>query len=230
MLIALRYGRAIAVEDPDISWSLSAVVDDLIGLRPDPGYVNHLTERYGPLLKADFRQGQRAVRGGDNGLADELLHKLRIDADSTRRAFTSGAEQAELGLLSPDLAPFLALIQWMPGTGAVISPAIEALGAWCLFEIVRTRWATVVPCENCGVPFVRLGHARYCTRPVPGNASLAACQELAAQRTHRSKHGDYQRERKRLHERKRRGRLSQEEYDAWRRSNNPTNWRRFESG
>lgn len=238
MLIALRHGRATAVDDPDVSWSLSAPIDDLMGLMPDPNYVAHLARRYGPLLEPDFRKRQRALRGGDKGpspaydpglrLADELLHKIRLDAGTTRRAFTVGAQEAEDGHLSRELAPFFALIQWIPGSGVLIAPEIEALGAWCLIEIVRSRRVMVVACENCGVPFVSLGRARYCSRPVPGSASLAVCRELASQRTHRTKHGDYQRERKRLHERKRRGLLTQSTYDDWSRENSPTDWKQFD--
>jgi hypothetical protein len=252
-------GLADDRRDPDAqaSWRPAHVVDSILGARAERTYVEELFAYRAEGLIADavaypsaeawiaaqpdwFGALARAVSlfivpDDDQiftGYATQkpaALRKLDRELASLRQRFTGAALAATRGELSPLLARELAAIKRLP-RGAVEVSTLAELGAWCLEVVLREGPITLRECENCGYPWIAERHGRFCLRPAPGQRTT--CRALAAQSDFVAAHGDFDRERRKLYARQRRGTLSPGEYRGWKDNNHPgargTTWLPFE--
>jgi uncharacterized protein DUF6076 len=235
--IKTRYGKAVLLDDPSISWRPSRVVDDLLGLRTDVPYQTYLLMRYG--LQQQPPELVELTAGGDPDMAAEKITETWLQnvmrfafgvdeptAPALERAkeqwkelFSAAASRAAVGELAPELAPLLARARRLPG-GTVDVPDLPSFAAWCLEERLRHGPVPLQVCENCGQPWLAERGARYCKRPAnPG--TMVSCRSLVAHSRYLSEHRNFHRQRRRLYDRMKRGTLPEQEYDAWKAANRP---------
>jgi hypothetical protein len=242
----------------DVSWRPTELIDHLIGLRPEPGYLASLLLWPAHDIAAAWDAAGQPDSGRWANLSmDEFARWLAVDPalsstglgavlggrdpdpgflealDVTSVLFTEGAETAATeGRLTEALAPHLARVRRIDRLGTVEVPDIRAFGAWCLNRLLDSRRQfSLRTCELCGLPWLAVREAgRYCSRPAPGHRS--SCRAVAAQERYTASHADYSAERRRLGQLARRGRLGKREYAAWKQDNGPgaegREWRRYD--
>lgn len=219
---------------------LVAPVSDLLGLRADWQYAVRLHSTYGPFwpeIGVTVRSGKEAVRV-DLAVEAETARIEWISAEAARlrkrelpRLFLDASRLAAEGRLSAKLAPFLERVLRRPGEEPDDVPDgdLPALAAWALDEVLRISRVEVRNCPLCKVPWVASATqpSPYCERPFPGRHM--SCRELKKDEHFRESQRDWRREYKRVHERVRRGTVSDAEWEAWRKQNSPGAWIAFDT-
>src|SRR5262245_15041504 len=192
------------------SLPLTAPADDLLGLRDDPLYDAYLFEQYGSKIPEVIDQ---ANVGCEQGLPERFLHS---------------AAQAAKGQLDEQLVPYLLTIRRRPYPQYdKLTDDLPTLAAWVLDLLPRFRAFEIKLCTRCGFPrLVFEGEADFCRRPAPGHTTR--CANLERERRFREDRRAWRREYQRLHDRLRRGSLSEHDWQAWRAGNTVENWARYE--
>jgi hypothetical protein len=221
---------------------LTAPVNDLIGLRVEWPYAVHLHSSYRPFWPTEWISvpAELDTTGlDDHELAIEAMaaqiERIQTEASELRRRklpakFLAACHQAEQGHLSASLAPFLERVVHRPGEAPDEVPEgdLPTLAAWALHQALRLRPLEVRECQLCKVPWLASPEqpSPYCERPYPGRSM--SCRELKKDEHFRESQRDWRREYKRLYERRKRGTLSEADWQAWRAENNPAAWYAFD--
>lgn len=240
MRFRVLYNQAVPVDGGE-AISLGSIVDDILGLpaneqRAPYMVLTHARYESPPQARRDARPSLKelvrilgeavadleANPAKAKGLIDESAAFVLGDATlntpancaQLRATFERAATEAADGRLSPELAPHLARVRRLRG-GVVEVEDFVALAAWALEEKLRDGPVQTAVCPSCGALWLPERHGVYCQRP------LFSCRANAKQQTYRERHGDFQRERKKLYERARRGTLSFDVYDRWLEANRP---------
>lgn len=242
MDVIYSYGRArLAVDPKHVSWRPAELVDLLMGLRPEPGYVGRLllypaeeiawlwSERGQPDISAkELEQTGRWFREWlalPKDLAPDFDHlfigepspRLKRALTQLRDRFLAAGEAATDG--RSVLAEELTRVTFIDERTVDI-PDVVAFGAWCLQKLLDKGPVTLATCEMCGSPWLPgRKDPRFCSRPAPGRRP--SCREVAAQEHYQQTHADYSRERRRLGQLARRGRLDRRTYEEWKTQNSP---------
>ncbi len=221
---------------------LTAPVNDLLGLRGDWLYAVHLHSTYSPFWPDEWITLPLEIDTtdlDDHDLANEAdvaqIERVAQEARELRRRklprqFLLACRRAEEGHLSAKLAPFLERVRRRPGDAPDEVPDgdLATLAAWALDQALRMRPLQVRECPLCKVPWLASPEqlSPYCERPYPGRHM--SCRELKKDEHFRESQRDWRREYKRLHERRKRGTLSEADWNAWRAENSPEAWIAFE--
>jgi hypothetical protein len=217
---------------------LPTPINDLIALRPEGTYIAYLETSYKwPQAWndeiADRYPSQEALEA-NYGVA--LLELIGEQAGRWRRRrlpdlFLAAAERATQGHLSARVAAHLERVHYRPEPepDEVPDGDVPALAAWALNEALRLRPLKLFTCPLCQSPWLGTPEQDnpYCLRPAP--RVHTPCRTLERNRRFREERGDWRREYKRLHERRRRGTLSEQDWEAWTRENAPSHWAPFET-
>jgi Family of unknown function (DUF6076) len=190
---------------------LTAPVDDLLGLRYENEYRKYLRAQYGAKLI-----------DSDDQLAD-------WQQTSLPELFLDAAHKASQGVLAEELIPYLLKIRRRPlPLGDELPDDLPTLAAWLLDLLPRLKSFDVKPCALCHLPRLALvgEQSDYCRRPSPGHSTT--CSNLERERRFRDERRLWRREYQRLHDRLRRGSLSETEWQAWKNDNSPQSWRPYE--
>jgi len=247
VLIRFRHGRAVLDELPGwVSWRPTKLLDLLMGVRVDPWYIAMLSvypaEKW--ILEWTATGQPKFTQQGLETYARARTDWLGLSLEDVLAFWEKPDEPPEalaetlLGMktlfqhavsaamnerkLVPELLPHLARVRWPEDRQAADVPDVTAFGAWSVTQLLtkRRRESVLAVCVHCGEPWLPPRRdARYCWRQAPGRQS--SCRATAAQHAYLESHGDYSRERRRLGQRVRRGRLDQREYDAWKQRNRP---------
>jgi Family of unknown function (DUF6076) len=221
---------------------LTQPVNDLLGLRDEWDYAVQLDSNYGSFwpdewmdLPADFDSTGLT----DHDLADEAraaqIDRIADEIRELRRrklpdTFLAACKQAEQGHFSVTLAGFLEQITRRPGDepDEVPEADLPTLATWALDQALRQRPVEVRECPLCKRPWLASPEqpSPYCDRPYPGRSM--SCRALKKDEHFRESQRDWRREYKRLHERRKRGTLSEADWQAWRADNNPDDWYAFD--
>jgi hypothetical protein len=226
---------------------LTAPVNDLIGLRLETNYDLHLQDQYFQLWPITwFDQTPAALRDrrarGEGLPADDedawqetLIWNVGEQATAWRdlgmpRLFLEAARRAAQGHFSARLAPHYERIRRQPAenSDAIPDGDLPTLAAWALDQALRLQPLAIVVCPRCHIPWLTASgeDSPYCQRPAPGHDST--CRELRKAELFRERQGPWRREYKRLHEKTRRGTLSQQAFAAWNAANTPGQWQPYE--
>ena len=142
------------------------------------------------------------------------------------------AQQGRIDIESPLLARSLASVDFgggEQGGAGIPDDDLLALAAWSLIMLVIRGRFHLVTCPICAAPWLAPDDRNpYCTRPAPGR-SRRSCRDVNRERELHDEpaYALYRREYKRITESVRRGALSQDDADAWRRVNNHEMWKPF---
>jgi Family of unknown function (DUF6076) len=221
---------------------LTAPVNDLVGLRSDWPYAVHLHSSYGSFWPDEWihlPDGFDPTGLDEHELATaalaEQIATIEHRASELRRSklparFLDACRKAEQGYLAASLGPYLERVLRRPGEAPDEVPEgdLPALGAWALDQMLRLRQVEVRDCPLCGVPWLASPEqpSPYCERPYPGRHM--SCRGLKKDEHFRESQRDWRREYKRLHERRKRGTLSETDWNGWRAENSPNAWTAFE--
>jgi len=210
---------------------LLSPINDLIALRPETTYDLYLYDQYWTFWPADWFE---QLDGDVN--VEKLVNHISDQAARWRRRryhklFLAAAQDATERKLSASLAPHLEKIRWLPGNqdDNVPDGDLPALAVYTLIRALELRPLDLVECPRCRIPWLTTTDADrnpFCLRPSLGQ--LTTCRQLHKEEQFRTRHGDWRREYKRLHERLRRGSLSETELMAWRAENTLESWQPFE--
>jgi hypothetical protein len=213
--------------------SLVSPVNDLIGLRADHEYAVHLMQDYWPLWPANWFRPDPAEEGrADLGyVLEQVGHQLSIwKQQRLPSLFLGAAQRAEQGHLSAKLGRHLERVTRRPGDEPDEIPdgELATLATWALDEALRLRPLVLRECPLCKVPWITdPGQpSPYCSRPYPGR--LMSCREMKKDEHFRENQRDWRLEYKRIYERKNRGTVTEEDWEAWRAENGPNGWIAFD--
>lgn len=206
MIARSRY-RQLVLEDQGrtiTARALTEVVDDVIGLDPAPGYLEHLERTYGSFLPAEFLPQVKAW----------------IASQEPER-FLRGARAAAAGRLSGIIGNLERLTYRPDGSADVPAGDLLALAAFALLELVRNQELIVhKQCGNCSTPFLSIkgGAGSFCNRPAraaDGTRLARSCREVEKARIFDETRKAYRREYRNVHERVQRGTLPRDALDLW---------------
>lgn len=111
-----------------------------------------------------------------------------------------------------ELGPRLERIQFQPGQFEC--PDFPTLAAWSLERSAQSG-ARIVECPSCQRPhFVSRGSSAYCRRPAPGLSTT--CAQSYAHEVFAERRNEWNKEYRRIHARKLRGTVSEEDWQRWR--------------
>ena len=166
---------------------------DLLGLRDEQPYYVWLERRWGSI--ASRRRAKRWIQDGN---VEELVRLANA-------AMAGRIPYAELG-------PRLERIQFQPGH--FTCPDFPTLAAWSLERSAQSG-VRIVECPKCQRPhFVSRGSSTYCRRPAPGLSTT--CAQSYAHEVFSERRSAWNKEYRRIHARKLRGTVSEEEWTRWR--------------
>jgi hypothetical protein len=164
-----------------------------------------------------------------SGKAGKATMDLERQLAALQRQFVAAVTAASRGELSPLLADELAAVRRKKG-GMVEVDTLAQLGAWCLEYLLRDGPVSVRECHGCGYLWIGERAGRFCVRPAPGQKTT--CRALRSYESFAAANPDFNRERRRLYERRRRGSLTVSDYHAWKDKNHPgergTDWLPYE--
>jgi Family of unknown function (DUF6076) len=235
-----RQGLVLGEHGPTLP--LTAPVNDLLGLRADWPYAVHLHSNYGSFwpdewLDLPVEFDPRGLTAHELGIEAQgaQLERIQDEVRALRRrklpdTFLAACKQAEQGHLSADLAGFLERIVRRPGQepDEVPEADLPTLATWALDQALRERPLELRECPLCKRPWIASPEqpSPYCDRPYPGRSM--SCRALKKDEHFRESQRDWRREYKRLHERRKRGTLTEADWRAWRAENNPDAWYPFD--
>lgn len=222
---------------------LTSPINDLIGLRADAEYAAHVAETYKGFWPDEWQQWfqyapppaqpftiDAALDDGMDWLdilehwRETLERNLLVTFGNWQHMselFLDAAELAETGSYSAKLADSFELIKRQPGDTPDEIPDgdLPALAAWALDQALRLWPLKLVSCPGCHIPWLTAADQEnpYCLRPAPYHST--SCRALARERQYRADTSPWRREYKRLHERARRGTLSEHDLTAWKTDN-----------
>lgn len=248
MRVEFRNGRAYLLDTPaTVSWRPVEFLNLLIGARPEADYVGRLllppaeviagewaAGGYQPITREELARRSSADFAAWLGIEedltshfpytamDELCELLAPRLAELRDLFQVAVRAAaNEGRLHERLAAPFATVTRLDRARLVDAPDAVAFGAWCLNRLLHSaRELKLDTCPLCKEPWLRERRdALYCSRPAPGVRTT--CRALAAQRAYAEAHSAYSRERRRLAQLARRGRLTADELAGWRAANRP---------
>jgi hypothetical protein len=213
---------------------LTSPINDLIGLRTDHTYNVHLYDAYfsswptawfehAPhVLGADDEAASDSGRDSEENLLDNVYEAMRKWRDERLpRLFLDAARRAESGHYSGKLGPHFERVERHPDgiPDEIPDGDLPALAAWTLDQALRLWPLRVVECPRCRLPWLTQTTQvnPFCLRPAPDMHT--SCRTLAREQQYRTDHRPWRREYKRLHERTRRGTLSEHAFTAWKAGN-----------
>lgn len=220
---------------------LTAPVNDLLGIRAQWPYAVHLHSRYSDFWPDEWIRipeeidtaGMDERELGATAVAEQIV-TIQATAGRLRQQklptkLLEACRQAEHGHFSAILAPFLERVLRRPGDEPDEIPEgdLPTLAAWALDQALREHTLEVRECALCKVPWLASAEqtSPYCDRPYPGRQM--SCRSLKKDEHFRESQRDWRREYKRLHERRKRGTLSEADWNAWRAENTPDAWIAF---
>lgn len=224
---------------------LLAPVNDLIGLRGDHEYSVHVESTYWPLWPSSWPEDlpddlmTYSVDGQPLEphlhLAVAHLERVGKEIESWRRRrfpklFLQAALPATEGRFSSRLGPlYERVVRKPPDADDVPDGELPVLAAWVLDQALGLWPLELRECPLCKVPWLASPEqtSPYCLRPYPGRHM--SCRDLKKDEHFRESQRDWRLEYKRINERKRRGTLSEADWNAWRAENHPHAWIAFDT-
>lgn len=179
----------------------TAPVEDMLGLRDDEVYLAHLSGRYG-----------RAI-----DVTPERVAEWRPFAEALPEAVARASELRFPELLVP--AWLEIRFSGAPFVPDLLPADLRVLASWALELMLRQPPPfTLRTCPTCGLLWLAEAgdESEFCRRPAPGRR--VDCRTAAREDR---KDAGYRREYRRLRDRYKRGRLSEEAWKEWRASNRP---------
>jgi hypothetical protein len=242
LMKVMLFRQGLVLEGAGKTVPLTAAVNDVLGLRDEWPYAVHLRSRYGsfwPDEWIDLPEEFDTSGLDEHELASEAvvaqIQRIQSEARELRRQklpdrFLAACRQATEGHLSVSLAPLLERVLYRPGAEADEIPNgdLATLAAWSLDQTLRLFPIEIRECQLCHLPWLSPPQqaSHNCERPYPGRAM--SCRALKKDEHFRESQRDWRREYKRLYERRKRGTLSEADWDAWRAENSHDAWYPFD--
>lgn len=202
--------------------ALTDPTNDLIGLREDLDYAEHLARRYPASLFGDSESDDER---GRIDLAQQFTLEC-LNAGIPER-FLRAAELAAVGHFSAELAPLLEEIHREPGDEPDSVQSLLELATWALDQVLRQRRIRISDCGFCGIPWISLTDIDdYCERPAPGRAM--PCRYIKKEERFLDRNLEWRREYLKVYDRKRRGIITDAEWKHWKSGNGPDLWIPFD--
>ena len=171
----------------------SKAANDLIALRDDARYMAWMTIQW-PRL-APYQQLRQWIAEGH----PELLARAAIQArDHGSLPYT-------------DLGPLLEAVE-RRNTDTISVSSLPALAAWALARSVDSG-LTVSVCGECNEPWLSRRPVAFCYRPSPGRTMT--CAQAHAHARFAEQRAEWNREYRRIYNRKHRGTLTEQAWRQW---------------
>jgi len=208
------------------AFALTRPVNDLMGLRDEPTYLEWLKRNWGDLAPSPALVKELLAGGGRARKRPDRHHHDRSFVATLGELAAQTSEPSVAGIDYEWLAPFLTQVLFHFGHREIEVPSLSVLAAWALDHHIHRALSHrdadyVAACDHCNRLWFGRPRAdfRYCDRPAPG--LTMTCAQLHAHERFARERVEWSKEYRKIMARKVRGTVSEGEFRLWKASCKP---------